>query len=115
MDIAALDRWAVQGESPWHRAAPLAKIGATALFIAAVVMSHSVAALVTLYLALAALMAVARLPLRRVLVIAAYPALFAVLFDQPVGWNLASACHHHPESGGRGHGDGSPHHHHALP
>ena len=80
MDIAALDRWAVQGESPWHRAAPLAKIGATALFIAAVVMSHHVAALVTLYLALAALMAWARLPLRRVLVIAAYPALFAVLF-----------------------------------
>ncbi|MCC7354418.1 MAG: ATP-binding cassette domain-containing protein [Anaerolineae bacterium] len=80
MDIAALDRWAVQGESPWHRAAPLAKIGATALFIAAVVMSRNVAALVTLYLALAALMAVARLPLRRVLIIAAYPALFAVLF-----------------------------------
>ncbi len=80
MDIAALDRWAVQGESPWHRAAPLAKIGATALFIVAVVMSHSVAALVTLYLVLAALMAWARLPLRRVLVIAAYPALFAVLF-----------------------------------
>ncbi len=80
MDIAALDRWAVQGESPWHRASPAAKIGAAALGVAAVVISRDVATLLTLYLLLATGMTLARLPLRRVLLIASYPALFAALF-----------------------------------
>lgn len=80
MDIAALDRWAVQGGSPWHRASPLAKVAAAALAIAAVVASRDLTALVTLYLLLAACMTLARLPLGRVLAIAAYPAIFAVLF-----------------------------------
>jgi cobalt/nickel transport system ATP-binding protein len=80
MDIAALDRWAVQGKSRIHRASPLGKIAATMLFIACVAVARDVLTLVTLYVALAALVVVARLPLRRTLMIAAYPALFAVLF-----------------------------------
>ena len=80
MDIAALDRWAVQGKSRIHRASPLGKLAATLLFVACVAVARDVLTLVTLYLALAALVVVARLPLRRVLLIAAYPAIFALLF-----------------------------------
>src|SRR5512139_578662 len=80
MDIAALDRWAVQGTSRIHRASPLGKLVATLLFIACVAVARDVLTLLTLYLALAALVVVARLPLRRTLMIAAYPALFALLF-----------------------------------
>ena len=80
MDIAALDRWAVQGRSRIHAASPLGKLTATALFIACVAMARDVLTLVTLYVSLAALIVVARLPLRRTLAIAAYPALFALLF-----------------------------------
>jgi cobalt/nickel transport system ATP-binding protein len=80
MDIAALDRWAVQGKSRIHSASPLGKLAATMLFIACVAIARDVLTLVTLYTALAALVVVARLPLRRTLMIAAYPAIFAVLF-----------------------------------
>ncbi len=80
MDIASLDRWAVQGTSPWHRASPLAKVIATGLFVLAVLIGSDPATLIALYLVLASLMAFARLPLRRVLVLAAYPAVFALLF-----------------------------------
>ena len=80
MDIAALDRWAVQGTSRIHRASPLGKLAATLLFIACVAVARDVLTLVTLYMALAALVVVARLPLRRTLTIAAYPAIFAALF-----------------------------------
>ena len=80
MDIAALDRWAVQGQSRIHRASPLGKLAATVLFIACVAVARDVLTLLTLYLALAMLVVVARLPLRRTLMIAAYPALFAALF-----------------------------------
>jgi cobalt/nickel transport system ATP-binding protein len=80
MDIAALDRWAVQGKSRIHKASPPGKIIAALLFVACVAVARDVLTLVTLYLALAALVVVARLPLRRTLMIAAYPALFAALF-----------------------------------
>ena len=80
MDIAALDRWAVQGRSRIHAASPLGKLAATTLFVACVAVARDVLTLVTLYVSLAALVVVARLPLRRTLAIAAYPALFALLF-----------------------------------
>lgn len=80
MDIAALDRWAVQGKSRLHKASPLGKITATLLFVACVAIARDVLTLLTLYVALSALVVVARLPLRRTLMIAAYPALFAALF-----------------------------------
>jgi len=80
MDIAALDRWAVQGNSRIHRASPPGKLAATLLFIACAAVARDALTLLTLYVALAALVVAARLPLRRVLLIAAYPALFAALF-----------------------------------
>ncbi len=80
MDIAAFDRWAVQGKSRIHKASPPGKLVAALLFVACVAVARDVLTLVTLYLALAALVVVARLPLRRILVIATYPALFAALF-----------------------------------
>ncbi len=80
MDIAALDRWAVQGQSRIHRASPAGKIAATLLFVACVAVARDMLTLLTLYGVLATLVVVARLPLRRTLAIAAYPALFAALF-----------------------------------
>ena len=80
MDIVSIDRWAVGGNSTLHRASPLSKIIATAVFLVAVIISRQVSTLLALYIVLASLMALARLPLRQVLLIAAYPAVFAVLF-----------------------------------
>jgi len=80
LDIAALDRWAVQGKSRLHMASPPGKIVATLLFVACVAVARDVLTLLTLYIALSALVVIARLPLRRTWMIAAYPALFAVLF-----------------------------------
>jgi cobalt/nickel transport system ATP-binding protein len=63
-----------------HQATPLGKIAATLLFITCVAVARDVFTLLTLYGVLATLVVLARLPLRRVLAIAAYPALFAALF-----------------------------------
>jgi cobalt/nickel transport system ATP-binding protein len=80
MDIAALDRWAVAGRSRIHSASPPAKLAATAMFVACAAIARDVFTLSALYISLAALVVTARLPIRRTLMIAAYPALFALLF-----------------------------------
>ena len=80
MDIYLIDYWAQSGQSRWHQASALAKIIGTALTIAAVVLSGDVFVLVAIYLLLAAVVAGPRLDTRRILLIAAYPGLFAVLF-----------------------------------
>jgi cobalt/nickel transport system permease protein len=80
MDIYLIDYWAQSGQSRWHQASALAKMVGTALTIAAVVLSGDVFVLVAIYLLLAAVVAGTRLDTRRILLIAAYPGLFAVLF-----------------------------------
>ena len=80
MDIYLIDYWAQSGQSHWHQASALAKMVGTALTIAAVVLSGDIFVLVAIYLLLAAVVAGTRLDTRRILLIAAYPGLFAVLF-----------------------------------
>jgi cobalt/nickel transport system permease protein len=80
MDIYLIDYWAQSGQSRWHQASALAKISGTALTIAAVVLSGDIFVLVAVYLLLAAVVAGTRLGTRRILLLAAYPGIFAVLF-----------------------------------
>jgi cobalt/nickel transport system permease protein len=80
MDIATLDYWAISGRSVLHRASPLSKVIAALLVIAAVVTVQDLFVLVSIYLVLVAGVLISRLPAIRVLSLAAYPALFALLF-----------------------------------
>lgn len=80
MDVTAVDRSAVSGDTLLHRAAPASKLAATGLLLGAVMTVNDplVAAGVTLSLVGAA--AAVRLPLRQMLPLALYPALFALIF-----------------------------------
>ncbi len=80
MDIAAIDYWANSNVSRIHRASALGK-GATALaFVAAVVITSSPYLLASLYLILLAGVFASRLPASRLVALAAYPTVFALLF-----------------------------------
>jgi len=81
MDIGTIDLWAVSGRSSLHRASALSKLLAAGLLVSAVIVTGDVFVLLAIYLVIAAGVVVARLPLARVLTIAAYPALFALLFS----------------------------------
>ncbi len=80
MDVALIDYWALHGGGPYHRASAGAKMLATALVIAAVLIAGDVVTLTIIYLLLAGVTATSRLPMGKVLLIAAYPATFGVLF-----------------------------------
>ncbi len=80
MDISTIDYWAVHGRSPLHRASAPSKLLAAGLLIAAVVIAQDPFSLAATYLLVAAGIAFARLPLLRLLALAAYPAVFALLF-----------------------------------
>jgi cobalt/nickel transport system ATP-binding protein len=80
LDIAAIDMWANSGASRLHRASAAGKgIGAMA-FVAAVVLASSPYLLASIYLLLLAGVFASRLPARRLVEIAAYPTIFAILF-----------------------------------
>lgn len=80
MDIGTIDYWATSGTSPLHRASALSKLISAGLLIAAVIVTRDIFLLLAIYLVVAAGVALARLPILRVLTIAAYPAIFALLF-----------------------------------
>ncbi|MCL4534643.1 MAG: ATP-binding cassette domain-containing protein [Bacteroidetes bacterium] len=80
MDIASIDYWANSGTSPLHRGSALAKGIAALAFVAAVVVTSSPYLLATLYLLLLVGVFASRLPARKLMMIAAYPTLFALLF-----------------------------------
>jgi len=80
MDIAAIDYWANSGSSPLHRSSALTKGLAALAFVTAAVLAASPYLLLAIYMILLAGVLVTRLPARRLLVIAAYPTLFALLF-----------------------------------
>lgn len=80
MNIATLDFWANGGRSILHRASALSKVIGALLVVAAVVATRDVVVLATIYLLLASVVVLVRLPARDVLLIAAYPAMFALLF-----------------------------------
>lgn len=80
MDVTAVDRSAVQGRSALHRADPAAKVAAAALVLAAIVVAADPLLVAGIALALTGAAAAFRLPLREMLPLAAYPALFALVF-----------------------------------
>ncbi len=90
MELAQIDLWATGGRSVWHRASALGKLIATALLIAAVVISDDWRVLVAIYLAILLSIASARLPVFKIALIGAYPAIFTILFalSQTGGWNV---------------------------
>lgn len=80
MDITSIDYWATGRTSFMHRRALAAKLLAWLLVLAAIVISENVLVIVAIYLVLVALLVATRLPVRSVLALAAYPALFALVF-----------------------------------
>ena len=80
MRIGEIDTIATHGSSALHAAAPAAKLAAFGMVLAAVVVGNNVLLLLAILLVLLALAAWARLPLRRMLSLAAYSGIFAALF-----------------------------------
>jgi len=79
-DVALIDHWSTSGRSFLHRAGPAAKVIMAAGCVAAVVITREVALLAVIYGTAVALLAAARVPPLKVMLIAGYPALFALLF-----------------------------------
>jgi cobalt/nickel transport system permease protein len=88
MRIGDIDTIATHGSSALHGAAPGAKLAAFGLILAAVVVGNNVLLLLAILLVLLALAAWARLPLPRMLSLAAYSGIFAALFAFAIapGW-----------------------------
>lgn len=80
MDVRAIDLSATSGTSRLHAASATAKLLAFGGMLTAIVIQQNVLVLVAFALMLAALAVGSRLPLRAVFGLAAYPALFAVVF-----------------------------------
>ena len=62
MDIGTVDYWANNGRSSMHRASPTAKLLAAGLIVAAVIASEDPFLLLTIYLAVAAVIVSTKLP-----------------------------------------------------
>lgn len=86
MDVSAVDYYANHGRSFLHRASAPSKLVFAALVIASVVITGNFYLLLAIYAALATLAIWTGLPALRVISIAAYPAIFAVLFAA-AAWN----------------------------
>lgn len=80
MDITAIDRSAVTGDTLLHRAAPASKLVAASLLLGAVVSVSDPLVAAGLALSITGAAAAVRLPLRHMLPLALYPALFALIF-----------------------------------
>ena len=86
MDVSSIDYYANHGTSFLHRARALSKIVFDALVIAAVVISDSFYLLLAVYISLFTVVIWTRLPVLKIAAIAAYPAIFAVIFAA-ASWN----------------------------
>jgi cobalt/nickel transport system permease protein len=80
LDLAIVDYWASSGRSPWHRASAASKLALAGALLGASVFSSSLPFLVGLFALLWAMVVVGRLPAGRVALLAAYPALFSLIF-----------------------------------
>ena len=78
--IGAVDRSATSDASWLHRASPVAKLLAFGLFLAAVITTWNALVALSLGIALAGLAAASRIDLKLTFTLAAYPAIFAVIF-----------------------------------
>jgi len=86
MDVSSIDYYANHGTSFLHRARAASKIIFAALVIAAVVISDSFYLLLAVYISLFTLVVWTRLPVLKIATIAAYPAIFALIFAA-ASWN----------------------------
>ncbi len=86
MDVAIIDYYANHGKSFLHRANALPKIAFAVFIIASVILTNDLYLLSAIYVSLAALVVWSRLPLVKVVSIAAYPAIFALIFAI-ASWN----------------------------
>lgn len=80
MDVSLIDYYANHGESFLHKASAAAKLFFSAFVIASVVITGEFYLLLAIYTALIAIAVWARLPVLKIVTIAAYPAIFALLF-----------------------------------
>ncbi len=86
MDIGLIDYLANRGDSFFHRAAPIHKIIFVVFVLTSIVITDNLTLLISTYLILTALVILTRLPFVRIISIAAYPAIFALLFAL-AAWN----------------------------
>jgi cobalt/nickel transport system permease protein len=80
MDIGIIDYYANSGKSPLHLASPFYKIISIVLVLSSIVITNDFIVLLSTYLILAGLVILTRLPFLKIISIAAYPAIFAMLF-----------------------------------
>ncbi len=94
MDISKIDYWAHSGTSLMHRASVSSKLVATGLVITGVVVTKDVGVLAGLFAAVLITARGARLPLSKIVLIALFPSLFALLFAlsyASAGWRMPAA------------------------
>jgi cobalt/nickel transport system permease protein len=80
IDVARIDHWAASGRGMFHQASPGAKVVFLLLVVSAAVVTRNPYALMTGYLLLIFVAAVAGLPWSRVMVLSWYAAVFALLY-----------------------------------
>lgn len=80
MDIGAIDYYANFGKSPIHRLGAGMKLIFVLSLIAAVVLTKSLIILAGIYLLLLGLVIISKVPAIKVVLLAAYPAIFAIIF-----------------------------------
>ena len=86
MDVALIDYYANHGRSFMHRAGAFWKIVFAALVIASIILTNELYILLGIYIALVTIAVWTKLPVSRILTIAAYPAIFALIFAFAL-WN----------------------------
>lgn len=86
MDVAIIDYYANHGTSFLHKAKALWKIVFTALVIASIILTNELYMLLGIYITLVTIAVWTKLPVTRIITIAAYPAVFALIFAFVV-WN----------------------------
>ncbi len=80
MDIGSVDYWATSGRSLYHSASAPSKLVSSLLVVAAAMLTRDVVILTAIYLAEVSAVVAARLPVRQVMALGAYPAIFSILF-----------------------------------
>ncbi|MGB2692759.1 MAG: energy-coupling factor transporter transmembrane component T [Thermodesulfobacteriota bacterium] len=86
MDVAIIDYYANHGTSFLHKAKALWKIVFTALVIASIILTNELYILLGIYITLVTIAVWTKLPVSKIIIIAAYPAIFALIFAFAV-WN----------------------------
>jgi cobalt/nickel transport system permease protein len=86
MDVSAIDYYANHGTSFLHKARAVSKIFFAGLVISSVVITSNFYLLLAIYLSLLSLLIWTMLPFLKIVTIAAYPALFALIFAA-ASWN----------------------------